>query len=432
MSLINDLNKGIIPEYLNDVAKRESVSLDFLISGIKHGNIIVPVNRKRKGFRPVAIGKGLFTKVNANVGTSKDRSDLDYEIKKAKLAEEYGADAIMDLSTWGDLALIRQRMIDEVQIPLGTVPVYEFAYEKMKSGKNIEDTSVDEFFDIIERQAREGVDFMTIHSGVCKETLDIFRSSNRIMGIVSRGGALTARWMTINKRENPFFEYYDRLLDILLAYDVTISLGDGMRPGCLADATDKVQLKELAILGELAERAFCKGVQVMIEGPGHIPINQVEFNMKIQQVLCKDKPFYVLGPIVTDIAPGYDHITSAIGGALAASYGADFLCYVTPAEHLKLPDLEDVREGVIASKIAAHAADIAKRPEVAAKRDLKMSTYRRKRDWKSQIDCALDPKKAGEFHNTGISETEDVCTMCSEFCPIKVLEEIEDEIPNLK
>lgn len=427
MSLINDILNGKVADYLKNIAEKERVLLDFLCQGIREGTIVVPRNLKRTSAAFVAIGKGLFTKVNANVGTSRDRVDIDCEIEKAKVSEKYGADAVMDLSTWGDLSLLRRRIMEAVKIPLGTVPVYEIAYESIKRGQNIEEASWQEFFDVVEKQAREGVDFMTIHAGVCRETMSIFHAFPRKMGIVSRGGAMTAKWMARNKAENPFFQYYDKLLDILLEHDVCISLGDGMRPGCIADATDKVQLRELAILGELAERAHQRGVQVMIEGPGHIPLHEIELNMKIQQVLCRNKPFYVLGPVVTDIAPGYDHITSAIGGAVAASSGADFLCYVTPSEHLKLPDVEDVRTGVIASKIAAHAADIVKRGDVASERDREMSFYRRKRDWNSQIACAIDPEKARSMHADGISETEDVCTMCSEFCPIKMIDEMENK-----
>ncbi|MCK5708461.1 MAG: phosphomethylpyrimidine synthase ThiC [Candidatus Aureabacteria bacterium] len=425
MSLLTDIRNGNIPDFIKNVAETEKVTVGFIKKGLLDGSIIIPRNIKRVDAETVAIGKGLFTKINANIGTSKDKLDVDYEISKAITSVKYGADAVMDLSTWGDLSYIRKRMLEEVKKPVGTVPVYEIAYNKLKEGKNIEDVTTDEFFDVIEKQASEGVDFMTIHSGVCRETMKIFEKNSRIMGIVSRGGALTARWMYKNKKENPYFEHFERLLEILLKYDVTLSLGDGMRPGCIADATDEVQLKELSILGELADRAFEKGVQVMIEGPGHVPLNQIEFNMKIQQVICKNKPFYVLGPLVTDIAPGYDHITSAIGGAIAASNGADFLCYVTPAEHLKLPDIDDVREGVIASKIAAHASDIVKRPEVSMLKDLNMSKHRRKRDWKKQIECAIDPEKAQALHDVGVSEVEDVCTMCSGLCPIKILDEME-------
>jgi phosphomethylpyrimidine synthase len=423
MSLITDMRNGRRPEFLSAVAEKEKVSTEALCGGILQGHIVVPRNSHRPSCPPVAVGKGLFTKVNANIGTSRDRNDLDHELNKARVALKYGADAIMDLSTWGDLQHIRTIIMEHIPLPLGTVPVYELACGLMKSGRSIEDASIEDFFAVIEKQAQEGVDFMTIHAGVCRDTLAVLREFPRTLGIVSRGGALTARWMTRNSRENPYFEFYDRLLDILAKHDVTISLGDAMRPGCQADATDRVQLKELALLGELAERAFQKGVQVMIEGPGHVPLHQIELNMKLQQALCHNRPFYVLGPLVTDIAPGYDHITSAIGGAIAAAHGADFLCYVTPAEHLKLPDIEDVKLGVIASRIAAHAADIVKRGRDASDRDLTMSCHRRKRDWKQQIACAIDPERAGQLHAQGLSQTEDVCTMCSEFCPIRMLDE---------
>jgi phosphomethylpyrimidine synthase len=427
MSLLSEIRKKKIPAFLADVAEKERVSQEFLVKGITEGTITIPRNSQRGKIPAVAIGKGLFTKVNANIGTSRDRSDVENEVKKAKTALKYGADAIMDLSTWGDISSIRKRIMEEVRIPMGTVPIYELACGKMKEGKTIDDASEDEFFDAVEKQAREGVDFMTIHAGVCRETMDIFRSSGRKMGIVSRGGALTAKWMAEHKMENPFNKHFEKLLDILEKYDVTISLGDGMRPGCIADATDKVQLRELEILGELADRAFDRGVQVLIEGPGHVPLNEIEFNMKIQQSLCRNRPFYVLGPIVTDIAPGYDHITSAIGGAVAAMSGADFLCYVTPAEHLKLPDDEDVRIGVVSARIAAHAADIVKRGDVAKERDLEMSLYRSRRDWKNQIRTAIDPERAEHLHSQGISSKEDACTMCSELCPIRMLEDLENK-----
>ena len=425
MNLISDILNGkyeYYEEILKKIAEKEKVDISFLVEGIKKGEIIIPANIKRKKLLSVAIGKGLFTKINANVGTSKDKVDVEFEVEKAKISYKYGADAIMDLSTWGDLSSIRKRMMDEVPLPLGTVPVYELAYKKSVEGKKVEEAHPEEFLEVVKKQAEEGVDFMTIHAGVCREVMDVYYKYPRKMGIVSRGGAMSAKWMEKNKRENPYYEFYDELLEIMSEYDVAISLGDGMRPGCLADATDRPQLKELEILGMLAERAFEKGVQVMIEGPGHIPLNQIEMNMKLQQVLCNNRPFYVLGPVVTDIAPGYDHITSAIGGAIAASSGADFLCYVTPAEHLRLPDIEDVREGVIASKIAAHAADIVKRGEAALERDYKISVYRRNRNWEKQFEYALDPEKAKKMHYEGISIDEDVCSMCSEFCPMKIMD----------
>ena len=326
----------------------------------------------------------------------------------------------MDLSTGGDLRAIRRKILEECDMPLGTVPIYQAAVKATAEGRKMSSLTADEIFGLIEEQAQEGVDFITVHCGVTMESVERLKREGRLLNVVSRGGAFLIEWMYANGKQNPLYEYYDRLLEIARKHDVTLSLGDGMRPGCIADATDRAQIQELVILGELAQRALDADVQVMIEGPGHIPINEVKENIRLQKELCHGAPFYVLGPLVTDVAPGYDHITSAIGGAIAASAGADFLCYVTPAEHLRLPSLDDVKEGLIAARIAAHAADIAKKIPGAEEWDKEISIYRQKRDWGKQIELALDPDKAMEYHLSKKAVSDDVCTMCSQYCSIKI------------
>ncbi|PIU86529.1 MAG: phosphomethylpyrimidine synthase, partial [Deltaproteobacteria bacterium CG06_land_8_20_14_3_00_44_19] len=368
-----------------------------------------------------AIGKGLRTKINANIGTSNDHIDVSEELEKMRVAIKAGADTIMDLSTGGEVDEIRKEIIRESSVPIGTVPIYQAAVETVQKKKeSIVHMTVEDIFKVIEKHAEDGIDFITVHCGVTRESVGRLKREGRLMDIVSRGGAFLVEWMAYNNKENPLFEHFDRLLDIARAYDVTLSLGDGLRPGCLADATDRGQVQELVILGELTERAWAVDVQVMIEGPGHVPINQIEANVLLEKRLCHGAPFYVLGPLVTDLAPGYDHITSAIGGAIAASAGADFLCYVTPSEHLGLPSVDDVREGVVASKIAAHAADIAKGIKGAIEEDNRMAMSRKKLDWESQINLALDPEKARRIRNSRKPEDSDVCTMCGEFCAIKI------------
>ncbi len=385
------------------------------------GHIIIPRNKNHTAIAPIGIGKGLRTKINANIGTSKDHQDIEEELEKLRAAVKSGADTVMDLSTGGPLDEIRNTIIKESTVPIGTVPIYQAVIEAVRSEKTMVHMSVDLLFKVIEKHAEDGVDFITVHCGLTRESAGRLKREGRIMDVVSRGGAFSIEWMAYNKKENPLYEHYDRLLEIAREYDLTLSLGDGLRPGCLADATDRGQVQELIILGELAERAWEKEVQVMVEGPGHVPIHQIATNVQLQKQLCHGAPFYVLGPLVTDIAPGYDHITSAIGGAIAASAGADYLCYVTPSEHLRLPSVEDVKNGVIASKIAAHAADITKGVKGAMEKDIKMAQCRKALDWDQQIKLSLDPTLAEKLRSSSKPADSDVCTMCGEFCAIKLL-----------
>jgi len=419
--LIQNARAGKLTENMRAVAAAEQVAEPHLLQEIVAGRIIIPCNRNHAGLKSIGIGQGLSTKVNANIGTSKDCAHLDDELRKLEVAIKAGADTVMDLSTGGDIDQVRREVLRHAAVPVGTVPIYQAAIEATSRKKAIVDMTADDIFRVIERQAEDGVDFITVHCGLTRQAAARIKSEGRVMDVVSRGGSFTVAWMIHNKRENPLYEYYDRLLEIALAYDMTLSLGDGLRPGCLADATDRAQIQELVILGELAQRALERGVQVMVEGPGHMPINQIEANILLQKRLCHGAPFYVLGPLVTDAAPGYDHITSAIGGAIAAAYGADFLCYVTPSEHLRLPGIEDVHEGVIASKIAAHAADIAKGLPGALQRDLAMAQCRKKMDWQGQIKAAIDPERARCLRDSRTPADEDVCTMCGEYCAIKIL-----------
>jgi phosphomethylpyrimidine synthase len=414
--------RGEITPEMEQVLAAEPISASDLLAGVAAGTIAIPANHNHQGLKAYGIGKGLKVKINANIGTSSDASDLEGELEKLAVAVACGAQAVMDLSTGGDLEEVMRAILENCPVPLGTVPIYRIAQEGVARHGFFGKVTVDEMFAVIERQARLGVDFMTIHCGVTQRTLESLRECGRVTDIVSRGGAFMAEWMVYNEQENPFFEHYDRLLEIALEHDVTLSLGDGFRPGCLADASDRPQLQELILLGELTDRARQAGVQVMIEGPGHVPLNQIETNMQIQKSICKGAPFYVLGPLVTDIAPGYDHITAAIGGAVAAAAGADFLCYVTPAEHLCLPTVEDVREGVIASLIAAHAGDIARGLPGALDWDRRMAEKRKQLDWQGQIELALDPEKARARRQESLPADENVCTMCGEFCAIKKVE----------
>ncbi len=423
MTQLESARNNKITFQMKKAAKKEAASAEFIRQGISSGKIVLPVNKNHKSLKNFcAIGTGLKTKINANIGTSQVCCDIRMELKKLQICLEYGADTVMDLSTGGDLSQIRKRIILSSAIPVGTVPVYEIATTAKKANVDLEDVSVSDMFDVIEQQAEEGVDFFTIHAGVTRASANVLKKSKRLTGVVSRGGALMLKWIEANRKENPFYEYFDRLIEILKKYDVTLSLGDGLRPGSIADSSDKPQLKELSILGQLAKRAFKKGCQVMIEGPGHIPIDQIKRNVDIQKRICHGAPFYVLGPLVTDIGCGYDHITAAIGGALAASYGADFLCYVTPSEHLGLPNCEEVKEGIIASRIAAHAADLAKGVPKAEKLDLAMSRLRKQRNWDRQIEMSLDPHKAKNIHSRlkASLNIDDVCSMCGEFCPMKI------------
>jgi len=412
-------HKGIVTKEMEMIAIEEGISLEWLRNKVACGRVVIPVNRKHKGIKPVGIGEGLRIKVNANLGTSSDHIDLEEELKKLEVSIRTGADTVMDLSTGGEIDTIRKEIIRHSSIPVGTVPIYEAAVKAVRKRRSLAKMRVEDLFEVIERQAEEGVDFMTVHCGVTRSSVERLRRDRRLMGVVSRGGSFLVEWMIYNNQENPLFSHYDRLLEIAKRFDVTLSLGDGLRPGCLADATDRPQVEELIILGELTERAWAEGVQVMIEGPGHVPLDQIEANVLLEKRLCKGAPFYVLGPLVTDISPGYDHITSAIGGAIAGKAGADFLCYVTPSEHLKLPSIEDVVEGVIATRIAAHAADIARGNQKALQKDLDMAKARKSFDWKKQIELSIDPEKAKRYHDEGKSNEDDVCTMCGEFCAMK-------------
>ena len=410
---------GIVTKEMKGVAREEGVSSEWLREKIAFGRIVIPANRNHQGVHPIGIGEGLRIKVNTNIGTSSDHVDLKEELRKLEVSIQAATDTVMDLSTGGDIDTIRKEILRHSLIPVGTVPIYEAAIQAVRRGKALAKMEVEDLFEVIERQAEEGVDFMTVHCGVTRNTVERLKKSRRLMGVVSRGGSFLIEWMIYNDQENPLYEHFDRLLEIAKKYDVTLSLGDGLRPGCLADATDRPQVEETIILGELTERAWAEGVQVMIEGPGHMPLDQIEANILLEKRLCKGAPFYVLGPLVTDIAPGYDHITCAIGGAIAGRAGADFLCYVTPSEHLKLPSVEDVREGVIAARIAGHAADIARGNKIALQRDIEMSKARKAFDWEKQIELSLDPEKARRYHEEGKSGEKDVCTMCGEFCAIK-------------
>jgi len=414
--------EGKITQAMKAVARSEGIDAEELRRNIADGKVAVLANNRHKRFTPKGVGKGLSVKVNANLGTSPERIDVDEELEKLKNAREAGADTVMDLSIGGDLNAIRKLIIEHAGLPIGTVPIYQAAVETVKKRKTITKLDPDELFDVIESQGQDGVDFITVHCGVTQRSLERLKKQGRTTDIVSRGGAFLATWMVVNKKENPLFEQYGRLVKIAKKYDMTLSLGDGLRPGSIADATDRGQIEELITLGELCQEAIDQGVQVMIEGPGHVPLNLIETNILLQKKLCNEAPFYVLGPIVTDIAPGYDHITSAIGGALAGYYGADFLCYVTPSEHLGLPSPQDVRDGVMVCKIAAHAADVARGNPRALKLDKTMSTYRKALDWKGQIKCAIDPAKIIDYRKERKLK-DDVCSMCGEYCAIKVVKD---------
>jgi len=411
--------EGVITKEMAIVAREEEVSSEWLRENIASGRIVIPANRNHKSLHPIGIGEGLRIKVNTNLGTSSDHIDLEEELKKLKVSIQAGTDTVMDLSTGGDLEAIRGEILKHASIPLGTVPIYQAAVEAARRKKALANMMAEGLFEVIERQAEDGVDFMTVHCGVTRSSLERLRRDHRLMGVVSRGGSLLIEWMIYTDKENPLYEQFDRLLEIAKKYDVTLSLGDGLRPGCLADATDRPQVEETIILGELTERAWAEGVQVMIEGPGHVPLDQIEANVLLEKRLCKGAPFYVLGPLVTDITPGYDHIACAIGGAIAGRAGADFLCYVTPSEHLRLPSIDDVKEGVIATRIAAHAADLARGNKRAFQMDLGMSKARKEFDWEKQIELSIDPVKAKLYHEGGKSTEKDRCTMCGEFCAIK-------------
>jgi phosphomethylpyrimidine synthase len=420
MTQLEMARKNKISEEMEICAEYEGVDPEFIRKGVENGNIVVIRNKKHKSISPLAIGKGLKTKVNANIGTSKDRTDVDLELKKVRVSVAAGADTIMDLSTGGDIKAIRKAIIKESSLVIGTVPIYQAAVQMLNSKKAIVEMTAEDMFRVIEENGEDGVDFITVHCGITKKSIGCLEIGGRHLGIVSRGGSFLANWIRCNKRENPLYEQYDKLLELAGHYDMVLSLGDGLRPGCIADATDRAQIEELITLGELTKRARDQGVQVMIEGPGHVPIREIKANVELEKSLCQGAPFYVLGPIPTDIAPGYDHITAAIGGAIAGSAGADFLCYVTPAEHLRLPTIEDVKEGIIASKIAAHIADIAKGVPGAIEKDLLMAKYRDEFNWEGQVNLSIDPEKVRACLETSESAGKEGCTMCGEFCAIKL------------
>lgn len=406
---------------LATVAKEEGVSPDVLRASIDGGRVVIMRNRRRTGGKPLAVGAGLRTKVNANIGTSDTFPDVDEELNKLAVAVDAGTDAVMDLSTAGDLDRIRREILSRSPVAVGTVPIYQAALEAIDRGAGIVAMTGDDMFRVIEKHAHDGVDFVTVHCGVTKRVIEALKASRRVADIVSRGGAFLTGWIIHNNEENPLYAEFDRLLELALRYDLTLSLGDGLRPGALADATDRPQLAELSVLGELVQRARRRGVKAIVEGPGHVPLNQIEANVRLEKEICRGAPFYVLGPIVTDVAPGYDEITAAIGGALAAFYGADFLCYVTPREHLGLPTADDVRRGVVASRIAAHAADVAKGVPGAGAWDLEMSRARKSLDWTGQIGLAIDPTRAKHAHQERRVREEDGCTMCGKFCAMKLV-----------
>jgi phosphomethylpyrimidine synthase len=420
MTQLEKARKGLITQEMKIAARVEKVAPEYIRQGLVDGTIVICRNVRHTSIKPLAIGKGLRTKVNANIGTSKDHMDLNLELEKLKIAVDAGADAVMDLSTGGNLAVIRKKVMQKSTVAIGTVPIYQAAVKMIENKKAISEMIADDIFNVIEENGKDGVDFITVHCGVTRLSLAALKSQKRILGIVSRGGSMTANWMDCNKKENPLYEQYDRLLEIAHRYDMVLSLGDGLRPGAIDDATDQAQLQELIILGELAARARAAGVQVMIEGPGHVPLTEIVTNIKLQKEICQNAPFYVLGPLPTDIAPGYDHITSAIGGAIAGAAGADFLCYVTPAEHLRLPTLDDVRDGVIAARIAAHIADIAKDLPGARLKDKKMSQCRKNFDWQGQVDLSIDPEKTVSLLEKSKSAKDEGCTMCGELCAIKL------------
>lgn len=415
--------KGIVTNEMQIVAKKEGIRTEDLMALMAQGRAIIPCNKKHTAISPSGLGATLKTKINVNLGTSRDLTDLNMELKKVQSAVDLGAEAIMDLSSYGDTRKFRKMLTQKCPAMIGTVPIYDAVVYYHKALIKI---TAEEWMDIVRMHAEDGVDFMTIHCGINKETAKKFKRNKRLMNIVSRGGSIIFAWMEMTGNENPFYEHFDELLDICQEYDITLSLGDACRPGCLKDGTDASQIEELVTLGELTQRAWDKNVQVMIEGPGHMPINQIQANMEIQKTLCHGAPFYVLGPLVTDIAPGYDHITSAIGGAIAAASGASFLCYVTPAEHLRLPDVDDVKEGIISARIAAHAADIAKGVPHAMDWDNAMSQARKKLDWDEMFKLAIDPQKAKAYRESSEPEKEDTCSMCGNFCAVKNMNRILD------
>jgi phosphomethylpyrimidine synthase len=423
MTQLKQARKGNVTQEMRKVAGKESVSPEQLRDLVARGLVVIPANVNHKNLDPIGIGKNLTTKINANIGTSGDFEQIEDELGKMDIVTRYKADTVMDLSTGGDIGQIRKALLANAQMPFGNVPIYEISVDSVRNGQVFVDLNFEDMIGYIIRQAQDGVDFMTIHAGLTRRAVEKVKLQKRKAGIVSRGGSLLTGWMLHNDKENPFYTHFDRILEVAAKYDVTLSLGDGLRPGSLADGSDWGQMEELLTLGELVKRSRDAGVQVMVEGPGHLPIDQIEMNIKLQKAVCLEAPFYVLGPIVTDIAPGYDHITSAIGGSIAGAAGADYLCYVTPNEHLGLPDHEDVKNGIIASKIAAHVSDIAKGIPGVMKPDEAMARARKELDWKKQEEVCLDPEKFRKIRENRSSNT-DACSMCGEFCVYKILENL--------
>lgn len=420
-TILQMLRDGVVAPSVSSAAAAEAVDVDELAAGVIGGTVVVPNCIGRRPVRPVAIGRGLRTKVNANIGSSSEDSSSDRELEKLRAAVDAGADTVMDLSSGEDPAALRDLLLAACDLPFGTVPIYEAATAARESSGSVVDMDRNALFDTVAAHAAAGVDFMTIHAGLTLGALDELTAQGRLMDVVSRGGAFMIAWMLHHERENPFYEDFERLVEVMLKWDVTLSLGDGLRPGCLADATDRAQVHELMTLGKLARQAREAGLQVMIEGPGHVPLQDIETNVRLGKELTDDAPFYVLGPLVTDVAPGYDHITAAIGGAVAGAAGADFLCYVTAAEHLGLPTAKDVRQGVIVSRIAAHAADIAKGIPGASDWDRQMALARKSLDWEGQINLAIDPETARLMYNERRSEGVEGCSMCGELCAMKIV-----------
>jgi len=420
MTLLEEVKKGSVPDVVRKVIVEEGLPEEMVLEGMVAGRVVIPSNRLHPPERPCGIGARLRVKVNANIGSSPRSAEIEIELRKLSAAEEAGADTVMDLSTGGDLAGIKAAILSRAKVPVGTVPIYQAAVTAGRERGRIVEMTEEEIFAAIEDHARAGVDFVTVHCGVTQRTLQTLKTSPRLMGVVSRGGAFLLEWMIHHGKENPLYSGFDRLLDIARRWELTLSLGDGLRPGCIDDSTDPAQVEELVVLGELVRRCRQAGVQVMVEGPGHIPLDQVEANVRLEKAVCAGAPFYVLGPLVTDIAAGWDHVACAIGGATAAMAGADFLCYVTPSEHLALPGEEEVRQGVVVARIAAHAADLARGDPRAWARDRRMALYRRRRDWEGQIKTCLDPVAARRYLKD-VDRGEDYCSMCSEYCSLKIL-----------
>jgi len=423
MTQLRKARDGVLTPEMKYIAEKERIDPSCLGEKVAQGRVAVLANKNHKNFHTCGIGEGLSIKVNSNIGTSSDNIDLKENMDKLEASVEAGADTVMDLSTGGDVDLIRRKIMGASRIPVGTVPIYQAVIEAVEESGGLIHLTVDKLFEVIERQASDGVDFITVHCGLTLKGLETLKSQGRDLDIVSRGGAFLTTWMLYHERENPLFEHYDRLLSIAKKYDAVLSLGDGLRPGCLADSTDRAQIHELMTIGHLTKLAWEEDVLVMVEGPGHIPLHEIETNVKLEKTLCNNAPFYVLGPLVTDLAAGHDHIACAIGGALAGWAGADFLCYVTPSEHLSLPSVDDVREGVIATRIAAHAADIARGNKFAMELDKKMGKARKDLDWEKQMNLALDQVMARKYRDNRPPAEKDVCTMCGKFCAIKQVKE---------